>query len=180
MPHPKREKGQKNNARLAALVDQSPDAIVSLTPGMAIQTWNEGAERLFGYSAAEAIGYPPSILAPEEKQDEVREVLARLRAGESVTIETVHLTKAGKRVPVSMAAAPIRAPGGRIIGFSSIVRDISERVRHQEQMQIIMHELSHRAKNLLATPRQASCGARRELTFPSLSPIMYLSNYAIM
>ena len=74
-----REKGQKNNARLAALVDQSPDAIVSLTPGMAIQTWNEGAERLFGYSAAEAIGYRPSILAPEEKQDEVREVLARLQ-----------------------------------------------------------------------------------------------------
>ena len=80
----------------------------------------------------------------------MREVLARLRAGESITIETVRLTKAGERVPVSMAAAPIRAPGGRIIGFSSIVRDISERVRHQEQMQIIMHELSHRAKNLLA------------------------------
>jgi PAS domain S-box-containing protein len=145
-----REKGQKNNARLAALVTQSPDAIVGLTPGMVIETWNKGAERLFGYSAAEAVGHPPSILAPVEKQDEVQEVLARLRAGESITIETVRLTKAGERVPVSIAAAPVRAPDGRIIGYSSIIRDISERIRHQEQMQIVMHELSHRAKNLLA------------------------------
>ena len=144
-----REKGQKNNARLAALVDQSPDAIISLTPGMAIETWNEGAERLFGYSAAEAVGRPPSILAPAEKQGAVQEVLARLRAGESITTETVRLTKTGERMPVSIAAAPIRAPGGRIIGFS-LIGGISERVRHEEQMQVVMYELSHRAKNLLA------------------------------
>ena len=117
---------------------------------MAIETWTEGAERLFGYSAAEAVGRPPSILAPAEKQGAVQEVLARLRAGESITTETVRLTKTGERVPVSIAAAPIRAPGGRIIGFSLIGRDIGERVRHEEQMQVVMYELSHRARNRLA------------------------------
>ncbi len=145
-----RQRAQKNDARLAALVAQSPDAIVSLTAGMAIETWNKGAERLFGYSAAEAVGQPLSILAPEEKQHEVREVLSRLHKGETINLESVRLTKAGERVPVSIASAPVRTPSGRIIGFSSIVRDISDRIRHQEQMQVVMHELSHRAKNLLA------------------------------
>lgn len=116
-------------ARLAALVDSSDDAIVSKTLEGLIQTWNAGAERLFGYKATEVIGKPITTVIPEELHAEERRILEKVRRGERVEhFETVRITKAGRRVPVSLTVSPIRSPDGRIVGASKIARDISERV----------------------------------------------------
>src|ERR1700761_194503 len=115
-------------ARLAAVVDSSHDAIVSKTLDGHIQTWNAAAERLFGYSAAEVVGKPITLIIPRELQAEEGQILARLRRGERVDhFETVRLTKAGRRIPVSLTVSPVRNSEGTIIGASKIARDISER-----------------------------------------------------
>src|ERR1700733_5482383 len=117
-------------ARLAAVVDSSDDAIVSKSLEGRIQTWNAAAERLFGYSAAEVVGRPITLIIPKELQAEEAQILARLRRGERVDhFETIRITKAGHRVPVSLTISPVRNAEGTIIGASKIVRDISDRQR---------------------------------------------------
>src|ERR1700744_2693044 len=114
----------------AAVVDSSHDAIISKTLEGHILTWNAAAERLFGYSAAEVIGKPITIIVPEELQAEEAQILARLRRGELVDhFETIRITRAGHRIPVSLTVSPVRNADGRIIGASKIARDISDRHR---------------------------------------------------
>jgi PAS domain S-box-containing protein len=145
-----REIAQESNARLATLVAQSPDAIISCAPDATINTWNSGAEKLFGYTAAEAAGRPMVTLVPDDKRQEVEKIIfPPLRSGATATFETILITKAGERVPVSIAAGPIRDMNGHIIGACATIRDIRERAQHQQQMQIVMQEMSHRARNLL-------------------------------
>jgi PAS domain S-box-containing protein len=113
---------------LAAIVDSSDDAIISKSLDGIILSWNTGAERLFGYSAAEAIGQPITILIPPDDSGEAFEILSRIRRGERVDhYETVRLRKDGRPVHVSLTVSPIRDPGGAIIGASKIARDITER-----------------------------------------------------
>jgi PAS domain S-box-containing protein len=121
--------------QIAAIVESSDDAIVSKDLNGVIQSWNPGAERIFGYSPAEAIGQPITIIIPAELQQEERKILDRLRKGERIDhFETVRLRKDGSRVNVSLTISPVRGAQGRIVGASKIARDISERRRYEEAL----------------------------------------------
>jgi PAS domain S-box-containing protein len=129
--------GTEPDAWLAAVVDSSDDAIVTKTLDGVIRSWNRGAERLFGYTAAEAIGQQIFLIVPSDRVDEERDVLARLRRGERIThFETLRRTKDGRRVPVSLSVSPIRDDQGRIIGAAKVARDISDRVE-RERVQLL-------------------------------------------
>ena len=121
--------------RIAAIVESSDDAIVSKDLNGIIQSWNPGAQRIFGYSPAEAIDRPITIIIPPELQQEERDILDRLRKGERIDhFETVRLRKDGSRVNVSLTISPVRGAQGRIVGASKIARDISERRRYEEAL----------------------------------------------
>lgn len=115
-------------ARLAAIVESSDDAIVSKNLDGIITSWNSGAERLFGYTAAEAIGKPVLMLIPDDRHDEEREILRRIRAGEKVDhYETVRVRKDGTPVSISLTVSPLMGAAGKVVGASKIARDITER-----------------------------------------------------
>jgi PAS domain S-box-containing protein len=115
---------------LAAIVESSDDAIVTKNLEGIIQSWNAGAERLFGYTAQEVVGRPVLILIPPEHHDEERYILDRLQRGERIEhFETVRLTKDGRKIEVSLTVSPVRDRFGTIIGASKVARDISERKR---------------------------------------------------
>ena len=120
---------------LAAIVESSEDAIISKTLDGMVLTWNAGAERLYGYSAAEAKGQSMSFLLPPDRPDEEREILERIKRGERVEhFETARLRKDGRRIDVSLTISPIRDREGHITGASHIARDITEGKRFKEQL----------------------------------------------
>jgi PAS domain S-box-containing protein len=118
---------------LSAIVDSSDDAIVSKDLGGIITSWNRSAERIFGYTADEAIGRPvAALIIPADRQNEEPEILARLRNGERVDhFETIRRRKDGTLLDVSVTISPVRNANGKIIGASKIARDITERKRMQ-------------------------------------------------
>jgi two-component system sensor kinase FixL len=119
----------------ASIVEHSDDVILGKTLDGTVTSWNPGAERLYGYTAAEMIGRPVSVLVPPDRYDEVPQILERLRRGEAVSdYETQRVTKTGRRIDVSLRISPIRDRSGALIGASTIARDISERkaLRHAE------------------------------------------------
>src|ERR671939_1309345 len=117
---------EKERALLAGIVESSDDAIVGKNLDGIIESWNAAAERLFGYSAEEAIGQPITIIIPPERIDEERLILERLHRGERIKhFETVRRSKGGQTLDISLTVSPIRSPHGRIIGASKIARDIS-------------------------------------------------------
>ncbi|HVX66498.1 MAG TPA: PAS domain S-box protein [Bryobacteraceae bacterium] len=121
--------------RLAAIVQSSDDAIIGKNLDGIIQSWNLGAERIYGYSDQEAIGQPMTMLLPPDRPDEESAILSRLHRGERVDhFETVRLRKDGRLIDVSMTISPIRDELGRITGASSVTRDITERRRFEEQI----------------------------------------------
>ncbi len=130
---------QENDAirasrHLAAIVESSDDAIVSKDLNGIIQSWNPGAERLFGYTAEEAIGRPITIVIPIERHPEETRILSAIRRGERVEhYETVRQRKDGTFFNASLTVSPIFAPGGQIIGASKIARNITERVRGERR-----------------------------------------------
>ncbi len=117
-------------ARLAALVDSSEDAIFGQTFEGVVTDWNAGAARLFGFSADETVGKSIfSTIAPPERREELLQVLDRVRQGEHVDqFETIRVSKDGRRIPVSIRISPIRDEHGQILGASAIDRDISRRL----------------------------------------------------
>ena len=126
----RRWRAEEVRNRLAAIVESSEDAIVSKNMDGVITDWNEGASRMYGYSAGEVVGKHISILAPAELEGEVTEVLARIRRLESVRhLETVRVTKDGRRLDISLTASPIKDRSGSVIGASIISRDITDRKR---------------------------------------------------
>lgn len=145
-----RKLAEEANALLAAVVVSSGDAIFSFGQDRVFKTWNEGAERLYGYTAEEAIGQPLALIAPDHLKQELQDLSGRALKGERVYFETVRKRKDGALVAVGASASPIRASDGRVIGASAMHRDITEKKKHDEQMEFMMRELSHRSKNLLA------------------------------
>jgi PAS domain S-box-containing protein len=132
-----RKQAEVGSSHLAALVRSSDDAIVSKDLHGVIRTWNPAAEKLFGYTAAEAVGRPIMIIVPPERRHEEEEVLARIRRGIAVDhFETVRVRKDGTRVDISLSVSPMRSTGGEIIGASKIARDISDRKRVEEERRL--------------------------------------------
>ncbi|MBY0525621.1 MAG: PAS domain S-box protein [Gemmataceae bacterium] len=115
---------------LASIVESSDDAIIGKDVNGVITSWNRAAERLFGYSAAEAIGQPVVMLAPPDRVDEMPAILERVRREERVDqFDTLRRTKDGRLVPVSLSVSPVKDEEGHIVGASKIARDVSERQR---------------------------------------------------
>ena len=125
--------GETARRRLAAVVESSDDAIIAKDLSSTITSWNPAAERMFGYTAAEAIGKSIRMLIPDELQSEEDVVLARIRAGEKLDhYETVRQRKDGARLNISLTVSPIRNAAGEIVGASKIARDVTERARLQQ------------------------------------------------
>lgn len=115
---------------LAAIVQSSDDAILAKTLDGVITWWNDAAERLYGYTAEEAIGRPVSMLIPPERTGELEAIMDRIRAGGRVDhFETVRLARDGTPIDVSLTVSPIHDPSGVIVGASSIARDVRRRLR---------------------------------------------------
>jgi PAS domain S-box-containing protein len=138
-------------ARLAAIVESSFDAIVAKDLNSIITDWNPAAERMFGYTAEEAVGKSIKMLIPPELQDEEDDIIRRIRANERVdSFETVRLRKDGTRIHVSMTVSPIRDPDGRVVGASKIARDITETRENERRIRLLLREINHRVKNQYA------------------------------
>jgi PAS domain S-box-containing protein len=140
----------ERNAQLATIVATSADAIISLSDEGTVLSWNPGAEQMFGYAADEIVGKSERILFAEDADREFKEKYEHLRQGEHLRRDTARRRKDGTFVNVSINAAPMRHADGHIIGFSAVLRDVTERKRVERHLRVVMRELSHRTKNLLA------------------------------
>ena len=121
--------------RLASIVDFCEDSIVGKDLDGIITTWNRGAEHLYGYSAAEAVGKSISMLVPEDRRDEIPRILERIRRGESVEhYESLRVTRDGRQVDVSIRISPIRDTAGNPVGASAITREITAQKRAEEHL----------------------------------------------
>jgi len=119
--------------QLAAIVESSDDAIVSKSLDGIISSWNRSAERLFGYSADEAIGQHITLIVPPDRREEEVGILEKLRRGERVDhFETVRMRKDGTRLDISLTISPVKDSTGRVIGASKVARDIAERKRAEQ------------------------------------------------
>jgi PAS domain S-box-containing protein len=128
-----RRQTERDTGLLATIVDTSDDAIVSKNLDGFITSWNKSAERLFGYTAQEAIGRHMTLIIPPDRQDEERRILEQLRRGERVDhFETIRMRKNGTILHVSLTISPIRDAAGRVVGASKVARDITES-KHSER-----------------------------------------------
>jgi two-component system CheB/CheR fusion protein len=137
-----RRRAELARAQLAAIVESSDDAIISKDLNGVIQSWNAAAQRLFGYTAEQAVGRHISFLIPADRADEEDRILARLRAGERVYhFDTVRVRSDGQPIHVSLTISPIRDEAGLIVGASKIVRDITNRKQDEERIYGLMTQL---------------------------------------
>ena len=121
--------------RMAALVESSEDAVIGLSLDGIITDWNPAAERLYGYSAEEALGASIVMLVPPERRGGSGSLLATVRAGETVRqIDTQRMAKDGRRIDVSISMSPIRDEAGTIVGAAGFTRDISIRIAAEERL----------------------------------------------
>lgn len=154
-------------ARLAAIVSSSDDAIVSKTLQGIITSWNAGAERIFGYTAEEMIGRHIKTIIPPELHYEEDQIIAQLTRGERIEhYETVRVTKDGRRVDLSLTVSPMRDGTGQVVGASKVARDISDRKRAEEVQRLLIDELNHRIKNTLATVQAIATQTLRRSSDP--------------
>jgi two-component system sensor histidine kinase DevS len=131
--HHELEAARQAEAQLAAIVRSSEDAMYSMTPDLVITTWNPGAEHLFGYAAAEVVGRP-TMLIPGELKEEFDQILARARSGTGCTYDTRRVRKDGSLVDVAVTLSVIRDPGGVLIGYSAVARDITSRLQTEAEL----------------------------------------------
>jgi PAS domain S-box-containing protein len=142
--------GSNPVAWLAAIVEHSDDAIVSKDLNGIITSWNAGAEQIFGYKAAEIVGQSILTLIPPDRHSEEEFILDKMRKGERIKhFDTVRRRKDGTLVDVSLTVSPIFSDG-RVVGVSKIARDITARKQTQLAQTLLLRELNHRTKNLLA------------------------------
>jgi PAS domain S-box-containing protein len=127
--------------RAEAIVESSDDAIISKSLTGVVTSWNPAAERLFGYTAAEIIGRPISILMPPERHNDMEAILSRIRKGERVDhFETVRVSREGRRIAVSLSVSPVKDAGGRVVGAAKIARDISARKTAEAERERLLLE----------------------------------------
>jgi PAS domain S-box-containing protein len=143
-----RKQAEAAMAQMAAIVESSADAIISKDLNGIIASWNKGAEKLFGYTAAEVIGNSVTILIPPDRMDEEPRILEHLRRGETIDRhETVRMRKDGSEIDISLTVSPIRDKSGKVIGASKIASDITERKRSEiEREELLLKEKAARAE----------------------------------
>ena len=121
--------------RLALIVDSSQDAIIGKNLDGIVTHWNKGAEHIYGYTAQEMIGRPISVLAPQERADEIPAILQKIRNGERVEyFESVRVTKDGRNLNVSISVSPIHDAEGKVVGASTIARNITAQKKIEDQL----------------------------------------------
>jgi PAS domain S-box-containing protein len=136
-----RKRDEQARATLAAIVESSDDAIISKDLNGIITSWNYGAERLFGYTADEAIGQPIEMLIPPDRLHEEPGIRERIRNGKRIEhYETIRRRKDGTLIDISLTVSPIRDGAGRIVGASKIARNISERKRTEAELKSLMRQ----------------------------------------
>ena len=146
-----RKQAEATQELLAAIVDSSDDAIIGHTLEGLITSWNRGAERLYGYTAADVLGQPLSLLIPPDLTDDLPQILMRLQRGEAIDrYETQRLHQDGTRRDVSLTISPIRDSAGRVVGASKIARDITERKRAEAALQQAHATLEQRVQERTA------------------------------
>jgi PAS domain S-box-containing protein len=146
------KRAQDAERQLASIVASSNDAILSIDFEMTITNWNAAAEKLYGYTADEAIGHSVLMLVPEDRRDEEPEILRKIGAGETIHLyETQRLRKDGRLVDVQLSVSPIYDSGGKAIGASKISQDITARKEAERLQGVLIGELNHRVKNVFAT-----------------------------
>jgi two-component system, chemotaxis family, CheB/CheR fusion protein len=150
-----RKRAEMSRSQLAAIVESSDDAIVGKDLNGVIQSWNAGAQRLFGYTAEQAVGRHISFIIPPDRAEEEDRILARIRCGERIYhFDTVRVRSDGHPIHVSLTISPIRDNAGRIIGASKIARDITDRKQAEERIYSLMAQLKNadsRKDEFLAT-----------------------------
>jgi PAS domain S-box-containing protein len=148
----KRKRIEDRGRLLAAIVESSDDAIISKDLNGIITSWNNGAERMFGYTAAEIVGHPVTELIPPDRQQEEPDILARLRNGLRIDhYETIRRRKDGSDIDVSLTVSPVKDETGKTVGASKIARDITERKRAELQQQVL-YELASAVNRSVALP----------------------------
>ncbi len=181
---------KENDAWLAAIIRSSDDAIISKTLEGIVTSWNPAAERIFGYREAEMIGQSITRIIPEERTSEEEQILERIRRGETVDhLETVRVTKGGRRIDISLTSSPIKDEQGRIIGASKIARDITEHTRaaaavHRSEAQTdaifeaasdailivdqsgVITSANRKTEEMFGYPREALMGQPLEMLLP--------------
>lgn len=160
--------------RLAEIVQASDDAILSKSLEGTILTWNRGAERIFGYQEAEAVGRHISLLIPEDRLAEEDGIIAHLRAGHEIHhFETRRRRKDGREIDVSITISPLRDAEGNVVGASKIVRDVSDKKEAEARLLSLQAELAHVAR--LSAMGQMSSALAHELN----QPLTAINNYVM-
>ena len=165
-----RELKGDNGRRLAAIIESSDDAIVSKNLNGIIESWNRGAEALFGYTAEEAIGQSIMILIPPDRRHEETRIIEEIKLGRRVaTYETIRRHKDGRALDVSITVSPLKDPYGRVIGASKIARDNTTRKQTERRIHMLLREVNHRVKNqysvILSMIRQTGQRATSPMQF---------------
>ena len=169
------EQAESATGRLAAIVESSDDAIVSKNLDGVITSWNKGAERMFGYTAAEAIGQRITLIIPPDRRSEEDSILDRIRHGKRVDhFETVRMRKDGSLIELSLTISPVRDSHGRIVGASKVGRDITERRQTERSLQESEERLRKTEK--LAAAGQLAASLAHEINNPlsSVTNALYL------
>jgi PAS domain S-box-containing protein len=150
-----RQRAQEAVNRLAAIVEFSADAIIGKTLDGVIVSWNQGAERMYGYAAAEMLGRHISVLFPPDRQDELASIFAGLRQGQRIqNYETVRIRKDGRSIDVSLTISPIRNAEGNIAGISTIARDITESKKAEVQLRQLSRAVEQSPASVVITDPQ--------------------------
>jgi two-component system sensor kinase FixL len=159
--------------RLAAIVESSDDAIISMDLSGIVTSWNRGAENLYGYSSEEIVGLPVATIVPQDRQDEEPHILDLIGRGDRIEhYETVRLHKNGMTIDVSLTLSPMRNTEGRIVGASKIARNIGLRKTHERRIQELQGELLHATR--LVSAGQLAAALAHELN----QPLTAILNYA--
>jgi PAS domain S-box-containing protein len=133
---------EEKQAILAAIVSSSDDAIVSKTLNGIITSWNHSAQKMFGYTEAEAIGKHISIIIPPNRMDEETHIIRKIRSGERIEhFETIRVAKDGKEINISLTVSPLKNKAGQVIGASKVARDITERIESEKKRQLYTQKL---------------------------------------